>query len=73
MAYKVQYCRLATLYGWDGQVRPGESYTVQTRKITRRCVVTYEAAGGCTSLRLKCTKFAVPNMDQDQCRQAPPI
>merc|ERR1712142_1183513 len=51
------------------KVRPGESYTLQTRKITRRCVVTYEAAGGCTSLRLKCTKFAVPNMDQDQCRQ----
>merc|ERR1739848_493155 len=42
------------------KVRPGESYTLQTRKITRRCVVTYEAAGGCTSLRLKCPNSPCP-------------
>ena len=51
------------------RVNPGDRFTMRTRKMTRRCVASYEAANGCTGIRLKCPKFYVPNDDGDQCRK----
>eukprot|EP00091_Calanus_sinicus_P022095 TRINITY_DN6856_c0_g1_i4.p1 TRINITY_DN6856_c0_g1~~TRINITY_DN6856_c0_g1_i4.p1 ORF type:complete len:123 (+),score=17.98 TRINITY_DN6856_c0_g1_i4:59-427(+) len=55
--------------GLTYKVGPGEKFTVKTRKMTRRCVVSYEAAQGCTGIRLRCPKFYVPNDDGDKCRK----
>ena len=50
-------------------VKPGDKFTVKTRKMTRRCVVSYKPSSGCTGIRLRCPKFYVPNDDGDKCRR----
>merc|ERR1719289_523325 len=50
-------------------VGPGEKFTMKTRKMTRRCVVSYKPASGCNAIRLRCPKFFVPNEDADKCRR----
>ena len=50
-------------------VGPGDKFTIKTRKMTRRCVVSYKPANGCTAIRLRCPKFFVPNDDADKCRR----
>merc|ERR1711910_157087 len=54
--------------GGPYKVGAGESYSIQSRKMTRRCVVTYQVGEGCNDIRIRCPKFYLPNNDCDKCR-----